>query len=80
MNHFTSLLVRNLLNNDHNLPEFESVLQEVFRQQREEAANDVLSYELESTVPWLREIQARGQGGLKEQLQVRKKDRHQGDH
>ena len=47
MNHFTSLLVRNLLNNDHNLPEFESVLSEVFRQQLEEAVNDVLSYELE---------------------------------
>ena len=47
MNHFTSLLVRNLLNNDHNLPEFESVLSEVFCQQLEEAANDVLSYGLE---------------------------------
>ena len=47
MNHFTSLLVRNLLNNDHNLPEFESVLSEVFRQQLEEAVNGVLSYELE---------------------------------
>lgn len=32
-----------------------------------------------STVPWLREIQAHGQGGLKERLQARKKDRHQGD-
>ncbi|SFE29972.1 hypothetical protein SAMN04487836_13624, partial [Sharpea azabuensis] len=47
MNHFTSLLVRNLLNNAHNLPEFERVLSEVFRQQLEEAVNDVLSYELE---------------------------------
>ena len=47
MNHFTTLLIRNLLNNEHNLPEFESVLSEVFRQQLEEAVNDVLNYELE---------------------------------
>ena len=47
MNHFTTLLIRNLLNNEHNLPEFESVLSEVFRQQLEEAVNDVLSYELD---------------------------------
>lgn len=39
MNHFTSLLVRNLLNNDHNLPEFENVL--------EEAVNHIPSYKLE---------------------------------
>lgn len=38
MNHFTTLLVRNLLNNDHNLPEFESVL--------EWAINDIPSYEI----------------------------------
>jgi transposase-like protein len=44
---FTTLLIRNLLNNEHNLPEFESVLSEVFRQQLEEAVNDVLNYELE---------------------------------
>jgi transposase-like protein len=47
MNLFTTLLIRNLLNNEHNLPEFESVLSEVFRQQLEEAVNDVLNYELE---------------------------------
>ena len=47
MNLFTTVLIRNLLNNEHNLPEFESVLSEVFRQQLEEAVNDVLNYELE---------------------------------
>ena len=41
------MLIRNLLNNEHNLPEFESVLSEVFRQQLEEAVNDVINYELE---------------------------------
>lgn len=46
-NEYTTLLIRNLLNNEHNLPEFESMLSEVFRHQLEEAVNDILSYKLD---------------------------------
>lgn len=46
MNDFTTRLVRNLLNNDNNLQEFENVLSELFRQELETAVNDVLKVEL----------------------------------
>lgn len=46
MNNFTTLLVRNLLNNDENLPAFEQVIQELFRKELETSINEILKYEL----------------------------------
>ena len=54
MNLFTTLLIRNLLNNEHNLPEFESVLSEVFCQQLKEAVNNILNYALDQSLGYER--------------------------
>ena len=46
MNYFTTALLRNLLTNENNLPEFEKVLTELFRSELEKSINEILEYEL----------------------------------